>query len=204
MTDLATPTDYTKEYLPGYTGHVPSKNERFGASAGQIQREILGDGGKHPIVLEGLKEKDEKGRLYSSAFVPSIDKNKIIFGNRSRYAKNWINGPNHEIRNQQVPGYTGHIKGLVSENLFAGSYANCTSQAIGKKHAIGYDLDAKNRFNSLYTSKYKSKNFRRFGKLFFSNHIADNKHMQPRKDYDDYLRFVNDTYAGEMVDFMNS
>ncbi len=34
MTELATPTDYTKEYLPGYTGHVPSKNERFGATAG--------------------------------------------------------------------------------------------------------------------------------------------------------------------------
>ena len=28
--------------------------------------------------------------------------------------------------------------------------------------------------------------------------------MQPRKDYDDYLRFVNDTYAGEMLDFMQS
>ena len=28
--------------------------------------------------------------------------------------------------------------------------------------------------------------------------------MQPRKDYDDYLRFVNDTYAGEMLDFMNN
>lgn len=165
MTELATPTEYAKEYLPGYTGHVPSKNERFGASAGQIQREILGDGGKHPIVLESLKERNETGRLYSSSFVPSIDKNKIVFGNRSRYAKNWINGPNHEIRNQQVPGYTGHIKGLVSENLFAGSYANCTSKAIGKKHAIGYDLNPKNRFNSLYTSAYKSKNFRRFGKL---------------------------------------
>lgn len=94
-----------------------------------------------------------------------------------------------------MPGYTGHIKGLVSENLFAGSYANCTSKAIGKKHAIGYDLNPKNRFNSLYTSAYKSKNFRRF---------ADRPSMQPRKDYDDYLRFVNDTYAGEMLDFMNN
>ena len=45
MTELATPTDYVKEYLPGYTGHVPSKNERFGATAGQIKREILADAG---------------------------------------------------------------------------------------------------------------------------------------------------------------
>ena len=28
--------------------------------------------------------------------------------------------------------------------------------------------------------------------------------MQPRKDYEDYLRFVNDTYSAEMVDFMNT
>ena len=164
MTELATPSDYNKEYLPGYTGHVPSKNERFGATAGQIKREILEDAGKHPIILNGMKDSDESGRLYSSNFVPAIDKNKIVFGNMSRYAKNWINGPNHEIRNQQVPGYTGHIKGLISENLFAGSYGNCTANAIGKKHPIGYNVEPRQRFLSQNTSQYKSKNFRRFGK----------------------------------------
>ena len=78
---------------------MPSKNERFGATAGQIKREILADQGRHPIILQSLKELDDSGRLYSSNFVPQIDKNKIIYGNMSRYAKNWINGPNHEIRN---------------------------------------------------------------------------------------------------------
>jgi len=34
MTTLATPSDYKKDYLPGYTGHVPSKTERFGQTAG--------------------------------------------------------------------------------------------------------------------------------------------------------------------------
>jgi len=99
MTELATPSDYKKEYLPGYTGHVPSRNERFGATAGQIKREILIDMGKHPILLQGKRKMDETARLYSSSFVPNIDKNKIIYGNLSRYAKNWINGPNHKIRN---------------------------------------------------------------------------------------------------------
>jgi len=172
MTELVTASEYQKEYLPGYTGHVPSKNERFGATAGQIKREILMDSGKHPILLESLKERDETGRLYASSFVPSIDKNKIIFGNRSRYAKNWINGPNHNIRNQQVPGYTGHIKGLVSENLFASSYANCTASAIGKKHPIGYDLTPKDRFASQYGAQYRSKNFRRFGKYGNGVHFS--------------------------------
>jgi hypothetical protein len=27
---------YDKQYLPGYTGHVPKKNERFGCTAGDI------------------------------------------------------------------------------------------------------------------------------------------------------------------------
>ena len=148
MTELATPSDYSKEYLPGYTGHVPSKMERFGATAGQIKREILSDSGKHPIVLETMRDVDETGRLYSSNFVPAIDKNKVVYGNMSRYAKNWISGPNHQIRNQQVPGYTGHIKGLKSENLYGGSYGNCTAKAIGKKHPIGYDVEARTRFLS--------------------------------------------------------
>lgn len=27
---------YKKEYLPGYTGHVPFKNDFFGATAGDV------------------------------------------------------------------------------------------------------------------------------------------------------------------------
>ena len=59
MTELVTPSFYKKEYLPGYTGHVPSKNEKFGSTAGQIKREILADQGLHPIVLEKYRQKDE-------------------------------------------------------------------------------------------------------------------------------------------------
>lgn len=82
----------------------------------------------------------DANRLYSSSYTPQVDKNKVIYSNSSRFAKNWICGPNHEIRHQQIPGYTGHIKGLVSENLFANSYGHTTAKAIGKKHPIGYDL----------------------------------------------------------------
>ena len=34
MTSLAQASDFQKDFLPGYTGHVPSKNERFGATTG--------------------------------------------------------------------------------------------------------------------------------------------------------------------------
>ena len=61
----------------------------------------------------------------------------------SRFAKNWVGGPNHKIRNQHVPGYTGHVKGLISENLYSQSFGNTTAKAIGKKHAIGHDIQPK-------------------------------------------------------------
>jgi hypothetical protein len=31
---------YDKQYLPGYTGHVPKKNEIYGCTAGDINRLI--------------------------------------------------------------------------------------------------------------------------------------------------------------------
>ena len=34
--------DYRKSYLPGYTGHVPKKNDIFGCTTGDINRIITG------------------------------------------------------------------------------------------------------------------------------------------------------------------
>jgi len=41
MSAVATGQDFKKDYMPGYTGHVPTKSVRFGGTAGQIKREIL-------------------------------------------------------------------------------------------------------------------------------------------------------------------
>lgn len=38
--------DFRKDYLPGYTGHVPKKNEIFGCTAGDVNRIITGKGYK--------------------------------------------------------------------------------------------------------------------------------------------------------------
>ena len=101
MSEVATASPYKKEYVPGYTGHVPSKMERFGNTSGQIKREILVDQGMHPVILERMRIPDRKNnRLYCSTFIPAIDKNKIIHGNMSRFAKNWVSGPKHMIRPQ--------------------------------------------------------------------------------------------------------
>ena len=66
-----------------------------------------------------------------------------------------------------MPGYTGHIKGLISENIFSQSYANTTANAIGKKHPIGHEVVPRERFLSQNTKIYKAKNFRRFSKYLF-------------------------------------
>ena len=42
MGDIA----YNKEYLPGYTGHVPKKNDIYGCTTGDINRIITGKGYK--------------------------------------------------------------------------------------------------------------------------------------------------------------
>jgi hypothetical protein len=36
--------NYNKNYLPGYTGHVPKKNEIFGCTAGSINKIITKTG----------------------------------------------------------------------------------------------------------------------------------------------------------------
>ena len=74
-----------------------------------------------------------------SGVTPKFDKNKQIYGNNSRHAKNWMCGPTHMINEQRVPGYTGHIKGMESENLFGNSYGSLTAKAFTKRHPIGAD-----------------------------------------------------------------
>jgi len=98
------------------------------------------------------KFKNEKSNLYSTGFNDKMTKNKQIFGNCSRFAKNWIAGPNNEVRQQHVPGYTGHVKHLIAENIHGDSFASCSSKAIYKKFAAGENMRPKERFLSTNTS----------------------------------------------------
>jgi hypothetical protein len=45
----------------------------------------------------------------------------MVYGTRSAKAANWICGPTHKNKNCFIPGYTGHIKGIISENVFGNS-----------------------------------------------------------------------------------
>lgn len=119
----------------------------FGLTAGAINAAIIQTDG-NSFDLAGITTTGALSTTIYSNKAPRNKVNKEVFGNWSKYAKNWIAGPTHEVHVQRTPGYTGHVKGLIAENLFAKSYAKTTAQAFSKRHAIGSDLSAKNRFKS--------------------------------------------------------
>lgn len=88
-------TPYKKEYLPGYTGFVPSKNDMFGMTAGDINRKIVDGGGS--AALHYPSGSTYALRFYRPNVTPSYHHNKEIFGNWSKYGKNWLCGPTHEV-----------------------------------------------------------------------------------------------------------
>ena len=51
---LSATKPYAREYLPGYTGFVPTKNNLFGKTSGSINREICITGG-NPSKLDELE-----------------------------------------------------------------------------------------------------------------------------------------------------
>lgn len=92
--------------------------------------------------------------------------NKDVFGNSSKHSQNWIAGPTHNIRKQQVPGYTGHIRGMVNRDAMPKSYAKVTATLAAKRHPIAVDNSVKGRFSSTQRDEYRLSNNRRFGKCF--------------------------------------
>ena len=68
------------------------------------------------------------------------------FGKTSKNSVTWVNGPQHEIRNQCIPGYTGFISGVKSENVYAKSYANTTAKSFKDTITRGGNLEDFKRF----------------------------------------------------------
>ena len=153
------PRSWARQYLPGYTGHVPNKNELFGKTAGSINADICQAGGQQEnLGRQALKESmaDRRGLPTSSKM------NKDVFGTRSKYAKNWVCGPTHDVRQQHCPGYTGHVRGMVSADQDK-SYARVTAHLFSRNHPIGAEQTHKQRFMSTQRNEYRISNNRRFG-----------------------------------------
>ena len=125
---------WNREYLPGYTGHVPTKNDFCGKTSGSINREICVAGGQQSDLdrLEMDRHMANKVELPTSKFI-----NRDVFGNKSRHAKNWISGPTHMIRRQHIPGYTGHVQGKVNRDIMGKSHARITAELFAMQAECG-------------------------------------------------------------------
>ena len=114
-------------------------------------------------------------------------KSKMI-GNNSKESTTWLNGPKHNIRNQCVPGYTGFISGVKSENLFSKSYADNTAKSFKAKITRGADFVPDKRFMSMNQKKYNDKHFRR---------VQQSPENTSKRDYLEYMMTINQEHAGK-------
>ena len=112
---MAAEIDFRKEYLPGYTGHVPKKMEVFGCTSGDTNRIIIEAarqsivGGINPresaYMTNGKSIDHAKRTLYSKQPAKDEHGHELQFGNTSRKGNNWIGGPTQNLKAQYIPGY---------------------------------------------------------------------------------------------------
>ena len=152
---------WNREYLPGYTGFVPTKNNLFGKTSGSINREISLTGGSQ-ADLDQLELTRHKAHMVDLPASKSI--NVDVYSNHSKNSVNWICGPTHMVRQQQVPGYKGHNRGIVTKDFMHKSYAKVTAELFAKKHPMGDLTDPETRFTATQREAFNGGNFRRWGK----------------------------------------
>ena len=103
---------YDKNYLPGYTGHVPKKERIYGCTAGDINR-IITKTGQKPSEYDVDTHISKPHYVINDFHVnppPQDEENdKLQYGNKSNKGQNWIGGPNQNIKAQHIPGYQGYI-----------------------------------------------------------------------------------------------
>ena len=110
-----------------------------------------------------------------------------MVGNASKTSTTWMNGPTHNIRNQCVPGYTGFISGVKSENLFSKSYAENTAKSFKTKITRGADFSPDKRFVTMSQKKFNDKHFRRMQENADQN--------TSKRDYLEYMMTLNQEAA---------
>ena len=81
----------------------------------------------------------------------------------------------------RIPGYQGHIRGYISENVYGTSYSTGTSKCLTGGLKKG-EPASRERFRSQNSKAYTPKNNRR---------IADSTDAAPRTDYLEYCEILN-------------
>lgn len=93
-----------------------------------------------------------------------------------------MNGPTHEIRNQCIPGYTGFVSGVNSENLFGKSYSHNTAKSFKGKITRGIVHEPRKRYQSINQKAFVETNMRR---------IAERPEFSSKRDYLEYMMTIN-------------
>ena len=106
----------------------------------------------------------------------------------SKNSATWVNGPNHEIRNQCIPGYTGFISGVKAENVFAQSYSNGTAKSFKQNITRGFNLQDQKRFQSTNRRTYNEKRNRRY---------LESPDRTSKRDYLEYMLTLNNQVGGQ-------
>lgn len=155
--------NYDKEYLPGYTGHVPKKNEIYGCTAGDINRIITKTGQKpseQDIDVAVCKPHFKQTDFHVDPPAKDNENDQLQYGNTSLKGQNWIGGPNQNIKAQHVPGYAGYIPQVASENLYGKSFAKTTAKAINGEYEQGFKHTVKDTFTTENAAEFNKDNFR--------------------------------------------
>ena len=142
---------YEKNYLPGYTGHVPKKNEIYGCTAGDINNLLTGEKQKpsaHDVDIAVCKPSYKQTDYFVDPPAQNLELDEVKYGNHSRKGENWIGGPTQNIKAQHIPGYAGYVPQVASENIYGKSLAKTTAQAINKEYEKGIVHSVKNTFTT--------------------------------------------------------
>lgn len=189
--------------IPGYSGHIPYKNEFIGLTTGSSNKaaEITYRGTNHPNSLSSYGNAIVNS---SNAMSPprsdAVDRRfetpekGLAVSNLSKYSKTWLAGPQHEIKNQCIPGYTGFIPGVQAENVFSKSYSKNTNKSFNGKITRGHDLSPEKRFQTITQKKYNEKNFRR---------IVEKPDIASMRDYLEYTMTLNKDQKVNRVEFLS-
>lgn len=84
--------EYTKLYLPGYSGHVPRKNDLFGITAGDANNILIQNSGADRFFSSGGHRPThwDKDHHRSVSQAPLLHVDRIKYTNWSKKAPNWI------------------------------------------------------------------------------------------------------------------
>ena len=156
--------EYKKEYLPGYTGHVPKKNEVYGCTAGDINKIITNTGYKpsnYDVDIAVGKPQYGKRDFYSNP--PSQDQanQALMYTNGSKAGDNWLGGPTNNLKAQHIPKYAGYIPQIRSENIYGKSFARTTAKTINNEHEKGAEPTMAARFQTTHNAEFSKEQHRR-------------------------------------------